>query len=197
LGLVGGIASGKSTAAARLEELGAAVVNADKLGHEAYAVGTACFNKVVEHFGSDIVAEDGSINRRALGQIVFGDPAKMRELEAIVWPEIEKAVLSKIEELRASGSVSVVVVEAAIMLKAGWDKHVDEVWCAMVEPEVACERLMARNKLTKEEAMKRIGAQMSNEEHAARATVLLQNNSTVEDFVEAVDAAWKELQGRL
>lgn len=96
------------------------MVNADKLGHEAYAPGTACFDKVVGHFGSDIVAEDGSVNRRALGQIVFGDPGKMRELEAIVWPEIEKAVLAKVEELRACGSVSVVVIEAAIMLKAGW-----------------------------------------------------------------------------
>lgn len=114
------VASGKSTACAQLAELGAATINADALGHEAYQQDTECYRKLVAAFGSGIVAEDGSVNRRALGAIVFADKARMRELEGIVWPEIEARVLSRLAALRDAGSTRVVVVEAAILLEAGW-----------------------------------------------------------------------------
>jgi dephospho-CoA kinase len=119
------------------------VIDCDKLGHEAYRSGTACFHQLVAEFGPGIVGEDGEVNRRALGPIVFADPARLEALNGIVWPVIGAMV----SEALAASSAKVCVVEAAVLLRAGWESMIDEVWLVAVQRKTALKRLMERNGL--------------------------------------------------
>ena len=128
VGLTGGIGSGKSTVAAILAELGARVIDADRIGHDVYRPGTPGFDRVVEAFGRGVVAADGTIDRRALGAIVFADPAARARLNAIVHPLIAGDLAGTIARARADGFAGPIVIEAAILLEAGWRSLVDRVW---------------------------------------------------------------------
>lgn len=199
IGLTGGIASGKSVVSQMLAEKGALVIDADKVGHEAYAPGSTCYDAVIAAFGRDIVAADGTIDRKALGGKVFGNPAERKRLEGIVWPWMRETMEGRFAALRAEG-VPIVVLEAAVLIEADWIPLVDEVWVVRVDPAVARERIVARNGLTPEQADQRIAAQLSNEERARHARVVIDNSSTIEALAERVDAAWRTLaahaQGR-
>ncbi len=195
IGLTGGIASGKTLVASLLAERGALVIDADRLGHETYLPGTAAHRRIVETFGPQVIATDGTIDRRALGATVFSDPEARRRLEDIVWPEIRELARRRLEEARAAGT-AVAVLEAAILLEAGWDSLVEEVWVVTVEPAVARERLIARNGLSAEQADARISAQLSNDERRLRADVVIDNSGTVPDLEREVEAAWQALQQR-
>ena len=193
IGLTGGIASGKSVVSGMLAERGAPVIDADKLGHEAYLPGTACFDEVVAAFGQDIVAPDGTVNRKALGAKVFGDPAQRKRLEAIVWPAIKRLAAERIATLRAEG-VPVVVLEAAVLFEADWTDLADTIWVVVVDPAIARERIVTRNGLTPEQADARIAAQLTNEERTRRADTIIENNGTLEELRARVDAAWAALR---
>jgi dephospho-CoA kinase len=195
IGLTGGIASGKSVISSLLAERGAVIIDADRLGHEAYRAGTETFRRVVEAFGEDVVGDDGEINRKRLGAKVFGDPAARKRLEAIVWPAIREMARQRIEDARRRG-VPAVVLEAAVLIEAGWQDLVDEVWVAEVEPETAIQRLARRNGLTREQAEARLRAQLSNEERRRHADVVIENNGTLEDLRRRVDEAWARLRER-
>lgn len=196
IGLTGGIASGKSVVSKLLAERGALVIDADKVGHEAYAQGSACYDAVIEAFGRDIVAADGSIDRKALGAKVFGDPAQRRRLEGIVWPWMRDTMEERFTRLRAEGA-SIVVLEAAVLIEADWVPLVDEVWVVTTSPEIARERIVARNGLTPEQADQRIAAQLTNAERTARADVVIENNGSLAALERRVDEAWEQLQERI
>ena len=119
VGLTGGIGSGKSTIAAILAELGARVIDADRIGHEVYRPGGPGFAAVVDAFGPGVVASDGKIDRRALGAIVFADPAARGRLNAIVHPLIAAELAQRIERIRRDGFAGPIVIEAAVLLEAG------------------------------------------------------------------------------
>ena len=193
IGLTGGIASGKSTAAEQLRENGAHVIDADRLGHRVYEPGSPGFQKVVNEFGHDLVAADGSINRQVLGGKVFGDPAQMKRLTDIAWPEIRRMAAEEIEAERERGT-AVVVLEAAVLIEADWTDLVDQVWVVYVKPEIARERLMARNNLSAEAAPARIDSQLSNKDRLALADVKIENSESLEELTKKVDARWKKLQ---
>ena len=193
IGLTGGIASGKSTAAEQLRENGAHVIDADRLGHRVYEPGSPGFQKVVNEFGHDLVAADGSINRQVLGGKVFGDPAQMKRLTDIAWPEIRRMAAEEIEAERERGT-AVVVLEAAVLIEADWTDLVDQVWVVYVKPEIARERLMARNNLSAEAAQARIDSQLSNKDRLALADVKIENSESLEELTKKVDARWKKLQ---
>ncbi|OPL20871.1 bifunctional synthase coenzyme a, partial [Mytilus galloprovincialis] len=133
IGLTGGIASGKSALCGRLEKLGAGIVDCDKLGHEVYLKGAPCYSTLVEQFGNEIVGENGEIQRRVLGSIVFSNPEKLQLLNKIVWPEIGKLAENKIKKHAENGK-EIVVLEAALLLDAGWNNLVHEVWTSVVPP---------------------------------------------------------------
>lgn len=126
IGLTGGSATGKSSVAKRIAKLGAAVIDCDKLGHEAYLPGTQCHGALVETFGAEIVGEDGHINRPALAARVFGDQNARKRLNEIVWPEIERLVEKRVTQLAVEG-VAVVVLDAAVLLEAGWERRCHQV----------------------------------------------------------------------
>jgi dephospho-CoA kinase len=195
IGLTGGIASGKSVVSGMLAEHGALVIDADKVGHEAYAPGSGCYEAVVEAFGRDIVAPDGQIDRKALGGKVFGDPAQRKRLEGIVWPWMRETMDRRLAAIRAEGR-PVVVLEAAVLIEADWVPITDQVWVVTVEPEVARQRIMERNGLTAEQADARINAQLSNAERVARAKVVIDNSGTLDELRERVDEAWAGLGAR-
>lgn len=127
VGLTGGIASGKSSIFKRLQVLGAFPVDCDKLGHEAYKPGMPAYSKLLEEFGHGIVNSSGEIDRKVLGSIVFSDKSKLEKLNAIVWPEIWNLAREKINQAKREG-YKVCVIDAAVMIRAGWHRLVHEVW---------------------------------------------------------------------
>lgn len=192
IGLCGGIASGKTTVSRVLKEsCGAAVIDADVLGHESYAPGENCHTRILSTFGPQVAAPDGTIDRRALGGIVFADPEKKKLLESIVWPEIRTLAESRIEKYKQEQK-ELIVLEAAIMLEANWQTMVDEVWVVSVEPDIAISRIMARNGLTEEQAKLRLAAQASNAEREAKADVVVRNSGTPEDLEKTVREIWEK-----
>lgn len=195
IGLTGGIASGKSTVARRLESLGACVIDADKLGHRAYEPDTDAFRAVVETFGGDVVDADGRIDRKALGAKVFGSPDRLKQLTDIVWPEIGRLAAADIAAARARDPSAIVVLEAAVLFEAGWERTVDEVWAIVVDPEVAVARACARDGLAPEDVRRRIDAQIGNDERRARADVVIDNSGDLDALIARVDAEWQRVTG--
>jgi len=196
IGLTGGIASGKSTAAKYLADHGAYVIDSDKLGHRAYDPGTEAFKAVVATFGDEVVAADGSIDRKVLGGKVFGKPEALKKLTDIVWPEIRRLTQIEIAAALAEAPDRVVVLEAAVMLEAGWNRSTDEVWVVIVEPDEAVRRAVARDGLDEAAVRARIAAQMTNAERIARADVVIDNSGTPAQLTAKLDEAWAGLQAR-
>ena len=192
MGLTGGIGAGKSTAAEMLRNLGAYVVHADQLGHETYSKGGEARRGVLERFGNKILGDDGEIDRARLGRIVFGDKNERLALEGIVWPEIRKLTSTRLAEAEAAGA-GVAVVEAAVLLEAGWDDLFDQVWTVETPTEVAKSRLMARQSISASEADARLKAQLSSEERANRSSLVIENTGTVEELESTVTAAYENL----
>eukprot|EP01113_Clastostelium_recurvatum_P024837 TRINITY_DN2971_c0_g1_i1.p1 TRINITY_DN2971_c0_g1~~TRINITY_DN2971_c0_g1_i1.p1 ORF type:complete len:222 (-),score=53.84 TRINITY_DN2971_c0_g1_i1:5-637(-) len=201
LGLTGGIASGKSRAAQYLRDIGVTVLDADLLGHRAYQPGTTACKQIIDQFGPSVVSSStGGIDRAALGKIVFGSSAHMKSLTDIVWPEIKRIALEEIQtaESRTRGSRDpkerIIVLEAAVLVEAGWDSMMDRTWMFQVPPVVARSRLMSRNNLTEEEADRRIAAQLTNEERAKHADLIIDTNRDPSQTQAAVLEAWKALE---
>lgn len=195
IGLTGGIGSGKSTVASLLAELGARVVDADKIGHWVYRSGSEGFRAVVDAFGPDVVAPDGTIDRARLGKRVFADPAARARLNAIVHPRIGAELAARIAAARADGYEGPVVVEAAVLLEAGWKPMVDQLWVVSVDPETAIARVVASRGLARAEVERRIAAQMSDAERRRHADVVIDNSGSLESLRAQVERAWRAVAG--
>ncbi len=190
IGLTGGIASGKSTTARYLEAKGAPVLDGDKLGHRAYEPDTQSFREIRETFGAEVVGADGTIDRKVLGGKVFGDPAALKRLTDILWPEIRRLIQTGIAEIRKTEPDAVIVLDAAVLLEAGWDDMVDEVWVMIVDPETAVARATARDGVDAEAVCKRIAAQLSNDARRAKADIVLDNSGDEAALLRRLDAEW-------
>lgn len=196
IGLTGGIASGKSTVATTLQSWGAYVIDADKLGHRAYVKGTDAFYKVVAQFGEDIVGADGEVDRRALGAKVFGEGGSLKQLTDIVWPAIYDMAAAEIKQSLDSNPNTVVVLEAAVLIEAGWQSLVDEIWVTTVDPSTAIERASARDGVDADAVQARIDAQLSNAERTAEAAVVIDNSADEPQLLAQLENHWKNLQER-
>ena len=191
IGLTGGIGSGKSEVARALEEFGAVVVNADRVGHQAYAPNTEAWHEVVAAFGEDILAANGEVDRKKLGAVVFSDPKALARLNRIMHPRIYQAIAAQLQRLREQG-VRVAVVEAALLIEAGWLPLVDEVWVVSASEEAVVQRVRARTSLSEDEVRRRIRSQMSAEERRRYADVVIENEGTLEELRQRVRALWEE-----
>ena len=193
VGLTGGIGAGKSTVAAILAELGARVIDADRIGHEVYRPGSEGFARVVEAFGPGVVGADGAIDRRTLGARVFADPAARARLNALVHPLIAGEVGRRIAAARAEGFDGPLVVEAAVLLEAGWRPLVDRVWVVSTGREHAIARIVAARGLTREEVERRLDAQLSDAERRRQADLVIENDGPPAALQAAVEDAWRTL----
>jgi len=196
IGLTGGIASGKSLVSQQLADHGAVIIDADKIGHQAYRQGTEPYRAVVAAFGHDIVGPDGEIDRRTLGAKVFADPEVRGRLEELVWPAMRRIMEQRLTQLRAEG-VPVAVLEAALLIEADWLPLVDEVWLVTCARRTALRRLIERNGLSTEQAEARLRAQPTDRERRPYADLVIHNDGSVEDLRRRVDRAWTELTSRV
>lgn len=196
IGLTGGTASGKTSIGKRLQKLGAGIIDCDALGHRSYLPESPTFERVVEAFGEDIVDSKGFIDRRILGSKVFASKEQMNRLNAIVWPAIAQLAAEEVKALADKGT-EVIVLDAAVLLEAGWDAMVDEVWTTVIPTNEAVKRLVERNHLTEEAAQQRLHSQISNEDRVSRADVVLCTFWAPEVTQKQVEKAWTLLQQRL
>ena len=192
LGLTGGIGSGKSVAAQVLQELGALVIDADRVGHETYAPSTPGWDQVVAEFGPTVVAPDGTIDRKRLGAIVFAEPGKLARLNAIVHPLIRDAIAAKLAAATAAPDVAAVVIEAALLVEAKWDALVDEVWLVTARPDVVEQRLVAQRGLDRDAIAARLRAQLDDAQRAAHADAVIDNSGTRDALRARLSALWRE-----
>ena len=196
IGLTGGIGSGKSTVAKVLEEQGASVLSADIIGHEVYNPGRPAWQEIVNEFGHEVVADDGKIDRKKLGAIVFSDPKHLAALNSIVHPRMKGMMRERLAALAREG-VEIAVLEAALLFEAKWDDLADEVWVTALAPEIAAKRTSERSGLPEEQVLERIKSQMSNEERTRNALVVIDTDCDIEGTTQQALDAWEKLTARL
>ncbi len=191
IGLTGGIGTGKSEVARIFQELGAVLINADQIGHQAYNPHSEIWQEVVKAFGEEILQPSGEIDRKKLGSIVFADPDQLTRLNQIMHPRMARMVARQVQELGEQGA-DVVVVEAALLFEAGWDSLVGEVWSTESPEDLVIKRLQSRSGLSQEEAKKRIDSQMSAEERKSRSQVVVDNSGDLVDLEKVVRSIWDQ-----
>ena len=197
VGLTGGIGTGKSVVAEILREQGAEILNADLVGHEAYLPGAPAYEDIVAEFGQDVVAKDGTIDRKRLGPIVFSSPDKLARLNAITHPRMKEMMREKLSEAERMGT-RIAVLEAALLFDASWDDLTDEVWVTVVDAETAAQRASERSGIPVEQVLERIQkVQMASDERIRRSDVVIDTSGAIEDTRRRTLAAWAELEGRL
>lgn len=193
IGLTGGIAAGKSLASQVLSDLGAHIINADLIGHEIYLPHKDAWKEIVATFGPEVLRPDQTVDRAKLGSIVFGNPEALTKLNQITHPRIIEEARVRIDEQKQKDGQQPIVFEAAILIEANWLFLVNKVWVVVADKEVAIERLRRDRNLAREQAESRIASQLSNEERAKYAHVLLQNNGTVDELRGKIMQAWQGL----
>lgn len=193
IGLTGGIGSGKSTVAARLAELGAVVIDSDRLAREVVEVGTQGLARVTERFGAGVLAPDGSLDRPRLGQLVFSDPAALADLNAIVHPLV-RARSDELTVQALAAGVAAVVHDIPLLVENGLAANFDKVVVVETPLELRLQRLAGRG-LDAETARARIAVQATDEQRRAVADLVLDNSGSVADLRSQVDAAWEGLVG--
>lgn len=194
IGLTGGIASGKSTVSSMLKAHGAYIIDADKIAREIVEPGSPVLSRIVECFGKDMLNAEGKLNRKALGNIVFNNPDKLKLLNKITHPEIWRLIKEKIDFISKNADKSIVVVDAAVLLEAGMDVLVDEVWLVCVNEDKQIKRLMDRDHLTAGEAEARIRSQMPVDEKKKYSDRIIDNNGDLEYTKEQVEKLWRHIK---
>ncbi|HHX28068.1 MAG: dephospho-CoA kinase [Bacillota bacterium] len=201
IGLTGGIASGKSTVSEILRSLGATIIDADAITRELQSPGSEALREIQEAFGDDIILPDGTLDRRKLGRVVFSSERSRHILDSIIHPRVIGRTKEILKELAQSAPgkspVAVAVVDAPLLLEAGADAVVDEVWVVALPRDQQAERLMKREGYSAEEAFSRIDSQMPLEEKEKRADRVIDNSGTPEETKEQVFTLWRSLERRL
>ncbi|MFP5203011.1 MULTISPECIES: dephospho-CoA kinase [Bacillus] len=174
IGLTGGIASGKSTVSQMIKEQGIRVVDADVIAKEAVAKGTPALHQIVQTFGEDVLLPNGELNRQQLGAVIFSDEEKRKQLNAIVHPEVRKEMLKQRDE-GVSQQETFVVLDIPLLFESQLESLVDRIIVVYTTPELQLSRLMNRNDLSEEEALKRIHSQQSLEEKCKKADRVIEN----------------------
>jgi dephospho-CoA kinase len=194
IGLTGGIASGKSTVAAMLRELGFDVIFADEISRRLIDPGQAAYEETVREFGREIVRPDGTLDRKKIAAIVFADRAQLARLNAIIHPRVEAQILKQFADWEREENRPVAFVEAALLVEAGYMKNLDGLVVTWCRPEQQVERLVARG-MTEEEARARIGAQMPVEEKLKLADYKIDCSGTIEETRRQVGELAKTVRG--
>ena len=190
IGLTGGIASGKSTVADLIAAHGIPVIDADQLSRDAVLPGTVALDRIAEVFGRKVLNHDGTLDRKALSDIIFAQPEARITLEGILHPAIKKLAENRLAELREKGEPAVLYV-APLLIEAGAVDRVDEIWVVHVDSSTQLERLQRRDGICLEDAMKRLSSQMPMEEKRRHGRVVIENCGTLEELQEKVNELCK------
>jgi dephospho-CoA kinase len=194
IGLTGGIATGKNSIAGFFQDKGAVVIDADQLAREAVEPGSRGLAGVVEVFGSDVLAPDGQLDRRRVGELVFSDSGRRSKLEAVLHPEIKRLAEERIASAAGAGH-RVIFYMAPLLIEAGATDRVDEVWVVTARPEVQLERLMQRDNIGRDEAQRIIASQMPLAEKERRGRIVIDNSGTPEETRRQLAEIWaKEIE---
>ena len=192
IGLTGNIAVGKSGVRQMLAELGAAAIDADQIAHQVMRQGEGAYDSIVAAFGDGILDNDGEIARAALGEIVFADRAKLKQLEGITHPAIRR----RIDQLIREADSPVLVIEAIKLLEGELKNAVDAVWVVDASPRTQLERLVSRRGMTAAQAESRIALQNSQEDKLRAADVIIDNDGDLDDARAQVTQAWRKIAKR-
>ena len=192
IGLTGGIGTGKTEVARILRGLGAAVINADLAAHKVYSKDSEGLAEIVGAFGKVFLTAEGCVDRSKLAALVFEDRVALARLNSIVHPRARTIVETELERLREEGA-GVAVVEAPLLLEAGWTDMVDEVWVTVAATSQAVERAAARSRLAPREVEARMASQMPQQERIALADVIIDNGSGIRELEMTVEAEWRSL----
>jgi dephospho-CoA kinase len=192
IGLTGGIGSGKSTVAHFLAELGALIIDADKVGHELLKPNTEIWQQVVAAFDRQILTPSGEINRKKLASLVFGSPRRLSLLNQLMHPEIYKRIKAQLLEHQRQG-VSIVVLDAPLLVAAGWTELVDEVWVTIAPETTVLGRLKEQMGLSRKESLARIRSQLPAREQTKHADVVLNTEKSLDELRTKVKKLWQRL----
>ena len=180
VGLTGGIASGKSTVSRILRELGAEVIDADQIARNVVRQGTPAWKEIRDHFGTEILLPDGEIDRAALGDLVFHDPAQKEALNGIVHPRVITEYAQRIAELEKTMPEALVIMDVPLLFESGMHEGLQDIIVVYVPIDLQLQRLRERDRLSREDALARIHSQMPLDKKAALATHLIDNSGTPE-----------------
>lgn len=186
IGLTGGIASGKSAVADIISAYGIPVVDADQLSREAVLPGTVSLNLIREAFGDAVIDSGGRLDRDTLAGIIFSDKESRIKLEKIMHPAIKSLAEKKLADLKASGATAAVYM-AALLIEAGATDRVDEIWVVYTDSETQLSRIQKRDGTSRDDALKRVAAQMPMAEKASYGRVVIDNSGTIEELKRKVE----------
>ncbi len=193
IGLTGGIGSGKSTVSQFLAELGVVIIDADRVGHEAFKPDTELWREVVAAFGRQVLTPSGEIDRKKLGEIVFSNAELLSRLNQIMHPRMYDMVKAQLEEYRRQG-LGVAVLEAPLLIEANWSSLVDEVWVTVASEATVLKRLQERTGLSKEKSLARIRSQLPSEERIKHADVVINTDCDLGELKARLGKLWQALQ---
>jgi len=197
IGLTGGIASGKSVVAARLAEHGAVVVDADRIAREVVEPGSPALARIAEEFGDEVIASDGSLDRAALGALIFESPEKRAALNAITHPAVGIRSKELFAAAAAADPDAIVVYDVPLLVDAGRVDEFDLIVVVNASTETRLNRMVELRGMTRDEAMHRLNSQATNTERLAVADVVIDSNGTLEQTLEQADALWEKLSARV
>ncbi|AEG60733.1 dephospho-CoA kinase [Desulforamulus ruminis] len=197
IGLTGSIASGKSMVAKYLKELGARVIDADRVARQVVMPNTPALKEIVDSFGPGILTAEGTLDRQKLASIVFADPIARERLEKITHPRIEEEVNRQIEAFFSKNPRGILVLEVPLLIESGWHRKVDQIWLVMADEEIQLKRLAERDKLTPEQSRRRVASQMPQVDKAKYAQVIIHNSGIPEIAYAQVKEAWANAKKQL
>ena len=186
VGLTGGISSGKSTVSSYLKQLKIPVIDADEVARKVVEPNSQGAREIRKAFGSDVFEEDGSLNRQKLGSLIFSNAENRQKLDDLLQPLIKIMILDEIEEYRQKGE-NMIVLDLPLLFEKQYEELCEDIIVVYISKELQLERLMRRNQYTKQEALSRIDSQLSIEEKRKRATVLLDNQGTIQQLYQQVE----------
>lgn len=193
IGLTGGIASGKSTVAQVFKGLGAYIIDADKVAHQIVEPGNPAWRDVIKHFGDKILNKDSTINREMLGDMVFGNPELLDDLNKITHPRVMERFKDELQCIKTNNPDAIVIMEVPLLYETHLERLCDQVVVVWVDREIQIKRLMGRDNISEEAAIKRIDSQMDLDEKAKKADYVIDNRKTKEETIEIATKYYNEI----
>ena len=190
IGLTGGIGTGKTEVTHVLRELGAVVIESDKVAHLSYRPGTDAYDEIIDQFGKEVLDDSGVIDRGKLGGLVFAGADSRIQLEKIVWPAVRSWITERLIHEKERGT-KIIVIEVPKLFEAGWDDLADAIWTVEASSAAVAQRVNVRSNLSKTEINARVQAQITRAERAKRADLLIENSAELADLRERITNLWR------